>query len=77
MVLWGNASQWCSELTGFCPVAASWQTERERKRERTRERIKLGLLGSNEGIKTASARVMFADLFLTTQSKPMFDWLVD
>lgn len=48
--------------------------------EGEQERIKLKLfgcflLGSNEGIKTASARIMFARLFLTTQLKPMFDWL--
>lgn len=28
IVLWGSASQWCRELTGCCPVAASWQSRR-------------------------------------------------
>lgn len=25
IVLRGNASQWRGELTGYCPMAASWQ----------------------------------------------------
>lgn len=41
IVLRGHASQWRSELTGYCPMAASWQRQGENK-------------GGREGSKTGA-----------------------
>lgn len=78
IVLWGSASQWCGELPGLCPVAASWQSGRRSGSWAPTPAFGCFLLRANEGIKKLTR---FASclplLFLTTCSKATFDWLIN
>lgn len=75
IVLRGNASQWRGELTGYCPMAASWQRRGGNGGGKTGAVLAASLSALMKALKKKQPRfhIVFAHLSLTTCLKPMFD----
>lgn len=85
IVLLGDASQWRGELTGYCPMAASWQSGERTgvgwgggRGGKTRAVLAASLSALMKALKKKQQphfHILFAHLSLTTCLKPMFDKL--